>query len=79
MEFKATDEVVVTIPQLHNRTSVLEKAEVIAVHGDKATVILANEEVPRVVGVDCLQHSSEVFGDDTGRPNEMPVLDQIRR
>ncbi len=77
--FKAQDDVAVSIPQLHGRISVIERGEVIDVQGETATVMLQGEDIPRTVSLDCLTHAPELFGQMTDRPNEMPVLDQIRR
>jgi hypothetical protein len=76
--FKASDRVVVSIPQLHGKISVIESGEVISVEGNEATVMLAGEEVPRTVPLDRLQAEQETFGGMTERPNEMPVINQIR-
>jgi len=80
MDFKANDQVIVSIPQLHTRASLLEKGEVISIEGNHAQVQLQGEDIPRTVPVDRLAPAEAVFGSGmTGRPNELPVIDAIRR
>lgn len=75
---KPQDEVVVTIPQLHGNVSLVERGEIVSLGDRSAKVILANEDVPRDVPLDSIRQVSEVYGEETGRPNEMPVIDAIR-
>jgi hypothetical protein len=77
--FNPQDRVAVSIAQLHNKTSVVEKGEVVSILGQTAKVVLDGEDVPRTVSVSSLNRIGDVFGEETGRPNEMPVIDAIRR
>ena len=77
--FQPSDKVAVSMPQLYNNTSVIEEGEIVSVGGDRAVVMLAGEDVPREIPLDRLTSVSNVFGDMTERPNEMPVIDAIRR
>ena len=79
MEFKANDSVVVALPQMHTRSSVLETGEIISVQGEQATVMITGEDVPRNVPVANLSMAEDVYGQETGNPYEMPVLNQERR
>ena len=77
--FKPNDEVAVSMPQLHGRSSVIEKGEVVSISGNMATVVLKGEDAPRRVPVDRLHDAEEYFGGMTGMPNEPCVIDAIRR
>jgi hypothetical protein len=76
--FGPQDAIVVSMPQLHGKVSIIEKGEVISVSGSEAQVMLEGEESPRMVPLDRLKKQDEVFGAPTDRPNELPILNQIR-
>jgi len=79
MDFKPQEQVVVSVPQLHGKSSVLEQGEILSIHGQEASVVLQGEDIPRTVPLDRLSHIEETYGQEySGRPNEMPVLNQIR-
>ncbi len=80
MDLHPQDRVVVSDHQLHGNMDVLSEGEVLSVADGVAEVVLDNEIVSRQFPVASVSKADSMYGGDlSGRPNEMPVVNALRR
>lgn len=78
-KIKPHDKVVVKVPQLHGNLSSLHDAEVISISGSQALILIDGDDTPKSKPISELTKATAMYGAEMIRPNELPVVNAIRR
>lgn len=78
-QIKPHDKVVVKVKQLHGNLSTLHDAEVISISGSQALILIDGDDTPKPKPLLELTKAQTMYGAELLRPNELPVVNAIRR